>query len=101
MGATGLFNGLHPAKTAMISPWSIPSHSSVLMAALRWADTARRAWNSLILQGRSNQEVAAETFLSLNSVKTYIRSAYRKIGVHHRAQAAVWAMQHGFAPPAG
>jgi DNA-binding NarL/FixJ family response regulator len=56
---------------------------------------------ALITQGRSNQEIADECFLSLNSVKTYIRSAYRKIGVHHRAQAVVWAMQHGFAPPAG
>jgi len=56
---------------------------------------------ALITQGRSNQEIADECFLSVNSVKTYIRSAYRKIGVHHRAQAVVWAMQHGFAPPAG
>lgn len=54
---------------------------------------------ALIVQGRSNQEIADECFLSVNSVKTYIRSAYRKIGVSHRAQAVVWAMQHGFAPP--
>jgi DNA-binding NarL/FixJ family response regulator len=54
---------------------------------------------SLIVQGRSNQEIANECFLSVNSVKTYIRNAYRKIGVNHRAQAVVWAIQHGFAPP--
>jgi DNA-binding NarL/FixJ family response regulator len=54
---------------------------------------------ALIVQGRSNQEIADECYLSINSVKTYIRSAYRKIGVSHRAQAVVWAMQHGFAPP--
>jgi DNA-binding NarL/FixJ family response regulator len=53
----------------------------------------------LITQGRSNQEIAGELFLSINSVKTYIRSAYRKIGVHRRAQAVLWAIQHGFAPP--
>ena len=53
----------------------------------------------LIAQGRSNQEIADECFLSINSVKTYIRSAYRKIGVHQRAQAVAWALQHGFAPP--
>ena len=51
----------------------------------------------LIVQGRSNEEIARELFLSINSVKTYIRSAYRKIGVNHRAQAVAWAMQHGFA----
>ena len=54
---------------------------------------------ALIAQGRSNQEIADECFLSINSVKTYIRSAYRKIGVSHRAQAVVWALRHGFAPP--
>jgi NarL family two-component system response regulator LiaR len=55
---------------------------------------------ALIVQGRSNQEVADECFLSVNSVKTYIRSAYRKIGVSQRAQAVVWGMQHGFRPGA-
>jgi DNA-binding NarL/FixJ family response regulator len=55
---------------------------------------------ALIVQGRSNQEIARDFYLSVNSVKTYIRSAYRKIGVNHRAQAVAWAMQHGFAPPA-
>ena len=42
---------------------------------------------ALIVQGRSNQQIADGTSSSVNSVKTYIRSAYRKIGVSHRAQA--------------
>jgi DNA-binding CsgD family transcriptional regulator len=50
----------------------------------------------LIVQGRSNQETADDLFLSINSVKTYIRSAYRKIGVSARSQAVVWGIQHGF-----
>ena len=54
---------------------------------------------ALIVQGRTNQEIASDCFLSINSIKTYIRSAYRKIGVRHRAQAVAWAMQHGFPPP--
>jgi DNA-binding NarL/FixJ family response regulator len=53
----------------------------------------------LIVQGRTNQEIAKECYLSINSIKTYIRSAYRKIGISHRAQAVAWGMQHGFAPP--
>ena len=36
---------------------------------------------ALITQGLSNQEIADRAFLSHQSVKTYIRSAYRKIGV--------------------
>ena len=54
---------------------------------------------SLITQGLSNAEIAATTFLSINSVKTYIRSTYRKIGVARRAQAVVWGMRNGFVPP--
>lgn len=53
---------------------------------------------ALIAQGLSNQEVAARAYLSINSVKTYIRSAYRKIGVQRRSQAVLWAVRHGFNP---
>jgi NarL family two-component system response regulator LiaR len=53
---------------------------------------------ALIAQGLSNQEIAARAFLSINSVKTYIRSAYRKIGVERRTQAVLWATRNGFVP---
>ena len=52
---------------------------------------------ALITQGLSNQEIAEQSYLSINSVKTYIRSAYRRIGVTSRSQAVVWCLQHGFA----
>ena len=50
----------------------------------------------LITHGRSNQQIADELFLSINSVKTYIRSCYHRIGVKTRAQAVAWAIGHGF-----
>jgi DNA-binding NarL/FixJ family response regulator len=53
---------------------------------------------ALIAQGLSNQEIAEGAFLSINSVKTYIRSAYRKIGVQRRTQAVLWATRNGFVP---
>src|SRR4051812_43147134 len=53
---------------------------------------------ALITQGLSNQEIAERTYLSINSVKTYIRTAYRKIGVTRRTQAVAWGMKHGFEP---
>jgi DNA-binding NarL/FixJ family response regulator len=53
---------------------------------------------ALITQGKSNAEVAATTFLSPNSVKSYIRSAYRKIGAKSRTQAVLWGVEHGFTP---
>ena len=45
---------------------------------------------SRIARGLSNAEIAEELFLSVNSVKTYVRTAYRKIGVATRSQAVAW-----------
>ncbi len=50
----------------------------------------------LVTLGASNQEIADELYLSVNSIKTYIRSAYRKVGVTTRAQVVAWCVQHGF-----
>ena len=53
---------------------------------------------ALITQGRSNAEVAALTYLSPNTVKSYIRTIYRKIDVASRTQAVLWGVAHGFTP---
>jgi len=53
---------------------------------------------ALITQGLSNQEIADRAYLSINSVKTYIRSGYRKIGVTRRSQAVLWGIRNGFEP---
>ncbi|MET1059737.1 MAG: response regulator transcription factor [Nocardioides sp.] len=51
---------------------------------------------TFITRGLSNEEIARRAFLSGNTVKTYIRNAYRKIGVRTRAQAVAWGYQNGF-----
>ena len=53
---------------------------------------------ALITHGDSNAEIAELTFLSMNTVKSYIRNAYRKIGVASRTQAVLWGIEHGFLP---
>ena len=53
---------------------------------------------ALITQGKSNAEVATLTYLSPNTVKSYIRTIYRKIGVGSRTQAVLWGVEHGFTP---
>lgn len=53
---------------------------------------------ALITQGLTNQEIADRAYISINSVKTYIRTAYRKINVSRRSQAVSWGIQHGFQP---
>ncbi len=49
----------------------------------------------LIVTGLSNREIGEELDLSVNSVKTYIRSAYRKMGVERRTQAVLWGLAQG------
>ena len=51
---------------------------------------------ALITQGLSNQQIANQLFLSINSVKTYIRTGYRKIDVQSRSQAVRWGITNGF-----
>lgn len=53
---------------------------------------------ALITQGLSNAEIAERAALSPNSIKTYIRNCYRRIGVTSRTQALLWGIEHGFLP---
>ena len=56
---------------------------------------------ALITQGLSNQEIAERASLSINSVKSYIRTSYRKMGVTSRTNAVLWGLDHGFGPERG
>jgi len=51
---------------------------------------------TFIVRGLTNQEIADRSYLTMNTVKTYIRNTYRKIGVRTRAQAVAWGYRHGF-----
>lgn len=53
---------------------------------------------ALITQGLSNQDIADRAFLSINTIKSYIRSSYRKMNVTTRSQAVLWGIDHGFRP---
>jgi DNA-binding NarL/FixJ family response regulator len=53
---------------------------------------------ALITMGFSNQQIAERTHLTMNTVKTYIRMAYRQMGVSSRTQAVLWGIEHGMAP---
>lgn len=79
LGQPGMRSDQWPAKDAGLSP--------------REAEMV-----GLIVQGLSNQDIAARCYLSTNSVKTFIRSAYRKMGVASRAQAVAWGIEHGLKP---
>ncbi|WP_446336780.1 response regulator [Coleofasciculus sp. G1-WW12-02] len=49
----------------------------------------------LIVEGYSNPEIAAQLYLSANTVKTHVRGIMNKLSVDDRVQAAVVALRAG------
>lgn len=54
---------------------------------------------ALICQALSNEQIAAALYLSVNTMKSYIRTSYRKMGVSSRSQAVLWGLARGFGGP--
>ncbi len=53
---------------------------------------------AMLGQGLSNGDIAAELFISTETVRTYVRQTFRKLGVNNRTQAAVRAHEIGLVP---
>jgi DNA-binding NarL/FixJ family response regulator len=91
---------IHGGETVV----AVPSGKARLPGGLDWPGRSEGLSDreaeilALITQGQSNADIAATTFLSINSIKSYIRSTYRKIGVASRTQAVLWGIEHGFQP---
>ncbi len=50
----------------------------------------------LVAQGRSSREIGNQLVLSVRTIERHISNIYRKIDAHNRAQAASYALEHGF-----
>jgi DNA-binding NarL/FixJ family response regulator len=46
-----------------------------------------------IARGRTNQEIAAELFISLSTVKSHLSGIQTKLGVRNRVEIAAWAWE--------
>lgn len=54
---------------------------------------------ALLALGLSNPEIAEELFLSVDTIKTYVRRVFAKLGVNNRTNAALLAANYDLAPP--
>ena len=88
------FAHLHPAPDHSLHLVLPPDVASRVIET-GWAEQHPIARRGLITSGATNAEIAAQLFVSINSVKSYIRSAYRKMGVTSRAKAVLWGVEHG------
>ncbi|MEZ7006152.1 response regulator transcription factor [Streptomyces sp. AD55] len=48
-----------------------------------------------IAEGKSNEEIAGELYLSVNTVKSHVRRVFDVLQARHRAHAVALAYQHG------
>lgn len=93
------------AGERLVSPWTGAATDAQMDAPGRDWPAREHGLSSreaevlgLVTQGKTNADIAAQLYLSPNSVKTYIRTAYRKIGVERRSQAVAWGHRNGLAP---
>jgi len=73
-----------------------PGRADALVAGL-----AEREREVLVLvgRGRSNDEVAAELFVSRATVKSHVNHVFAKLGITSRVQAVVLCYEHGLVVP--
>jgi DNA-binding NarL/FixJ family response regulator len=50
-----------------------------------------------VARGRTNQEIAADLFVAVSTVKTHLAAAQGKLGVRNRVEIASWAWRAGLA----
>jgi DNA-binding NarL/FixJ family response regulator len=49
----------------------------------------------LLVIGYTNKAIAAKIYISEKTVEFHLDNTYKKIGVHTRLMAGIWAMQQG------
>jgi DNA-binding NarL/FixJ family response regulator len=49
---------------------------------------------ALVIQGLRNEDIADALFLGINTVKTHLKSLYRKLGARNRADVVAIALSH-------
>jgi LuxR family maltose regulon positive regulatory protein len=93
--ATALFDEAHALAARCADPGALPTR----LAAARRSATLRRAAPGDVLsereltvlkhlaRGLTEREIAAELYLSFNTVHSHVKAIYRKLGVSSRSEA--------------
>jgi DNA-binding NarL/FixJ family response regulator len=98
--AEGLVDALLRVASGQKVGFEEPSTSRVPARAVELSDREAEVL-ALIARGLTNGQIAEELYLSIETVKTYVKRLYAKLDVHNRAQAAVAAANHQLTPRLG
>jgi DNA-binding NarL/FixJ family response regulator len=85
---------IDPKVTGRIVGWAARSDSPTLLGELRPSELQVLR---LLCQGKSPKEISAATKLRPQTVKSYLREIYTKLGVGSRAEAIAIALRRGIA----
>ncbi len=81
----------HRARATGAEPCALPARTPIVEELTgRERDVLRR-----LAQLMSTEEIAADLFVSVNTVKTHLKNAYRKLGVNRRGEAVRRARERG------
>jgi DNA-binding NarL/FixJ family response regulator len=78
----------------------VPSLRAVNALGLKLLTPREEQVVSLVADGLSNREVAAELNISENTVKKYIFHIFEKLGISSRVELVAYALSHGTPRPA-
>lgn len=106
-GAIWLDPGIASKIMGLLSPVSLPPKDQQKHQEETERTTSRETFNLsareqevlvLLVEGLSNQQIAARLFISLDTVKSHMRHIMDKLNVCDRTQAAVKAIKEGLIP---
>jgi DNA-binding NarL/FixJ family response regulator len=84
---------LDPSVTLRVLSWATHNDGPSVVAGLSPREIEVLGY---VLQGEPNKRIARRMGLTENTVKTYLRRAYRKLGCHTRTAAAAKLARLGF-----
>jgi RNA polymerase sigma factor (sigma-70 family) len=76
-------------------PLTRPARDPSVDLRVRTLSGREREILGLLANGWSNRRIAAECYLSLNTVRTHVQNILVKLGVHSKLEAAAFALEYG------
>ena len=95
LGERTLRAEFHARASALIPVISPPSTLQTAKESYDGLTRREREVAVLVVQGKSNREIAEALFIGERTIQTHVGNIFAKLGFNSRAQVAAWAVQSG------